>query len=266
MGFDLDRVGGRRFLDALVSEVLAAGEEASRLFAAGAGSRARKKPDRSPVTEADEAVERRLRDFLARSCPAAAFLGEETGASPHEGSGLRFIVDPIDGTRAFVRGLPTWAILVGLEAAGSPVLGVALLPALAELYVGFLGGGAYRNGRPLHVSAMEKVADAAIAHGALSQFVEAARVGLLESLADWTYTQRGVADFYGHTLVMDGRCDAMIDPGVQPWDLCAVAPLIHEAGGRFSDFDGTMTIYGGGAIASNGIVHDELLGLIRGAG
>jgi histidinol-phosphatase len=265
--FDLDRVGGRRFLDALCDEVLAAGRQALALFAAGAASRARQKPDRSPVTEADEAVEVRLRGFLARERPDAAFLGEETGASPVTADGgakMRFIVDPIDGTRAFLRGLDSWSILVGLEVEGEPVLGVALLPARDELYWGFLGGGAYKNGRPLRVSAVDRVEESAIGHGALAQFAEAGMVPSLERLARGTYTQRGTADFYGHTLVLDGRLDAMVDPALKPWDLCAVVPLVEEAGGRYSDFAGARTIYGGGCLASNGQVHDGMLTLIRG--
>lgn len=264
--FDLDRLGGRRFLDALLGEVLAAGEEARRLFSAGAAARARRKPDRSPVTEADVAVERRLHDFLERACPDAAFLGEES--APGEWSathaGLRFIVDPIDGTRAFMRGLDSWGILIGLEDDGDPVLGIVNLPAREQLFVGVRGAGAYKNGAPIRVSQVDVLADAAIAHGQLAQFAEQGVLPLLPRLATDTYTQRGISDAYAHTLVLDGTLDAMIDPGVKPWDLCAVVPILEEAGGRFSDFFGARTVHGGCGLASNGLVHGELLELVRG--
>ncbi len=265
--FDLDRVGGRRFLDALLGEVLGAGQDALRLFSAGAAARATRKPDRSPVTEADVAVERRLREFLARACPDAAFLGEES--APGEWStthaGLRFIVDPIDGTRAFMRGLDSWGILVGLEDDGDPVLGVVCLPARERLLVGVRGQGAYANGAPIRVSRVDKLADAAIAHGQLAQFAEHDCLPLLPLLATETYTQRGISDAYAHTLVLEGLLDAMVDPGVKPWDLCAIVPILEEAGGRFTDFQGARTVHGGAGIASNGLVHDELLELVSGA-
>ncbi|MBZ0117950.1 MAG: hypothetical protein K8H88_13185 [Sandaracinaceae bacterium] len=261
--FDLDRIGGRRALTALVDEVLAAGEDALRLYRAGAAQRMQKKPDRSPVTEADRAVEERLLGYLRSRYPEAGFLGEETGASGPEGAPLRWVVDPIDGTRAFLRGIPTWSILVGLEAEGVPSVGIAFLPADDDLYVAVQGEGAFANGRPLRVSAVEKLEDSAITHGALAQFTDLQLEGLLAKLARGTYTQRGFHDFDGYRLVLQGRAEAMIDPGVAPWDICAASVLVREAGGKLTSLDGEETIFGGGAIASNGIVHDALVELLR---
>ncbi|HJK95448.1 MAG TPA: inositol monophosphatase family protein [Polyangiaceae bacterium LLY-WYZ-15_(1-7)] len=259
--FDLDRIGGAHALDHLVDAVLEAGEIALRLYRGGAAARTERKPDRSPVTEADREVERHLRAYLDEAHPAAAFLGEESG----EGAGtsdLRFVVDPIDGTRAFVRGIPTWSILLGLEAEGEPVLGVAYMPAAGDLFVGVQGHGATANGRPCRVSQVADAADAAIGHGALAQFTDEGMGPALERLAVGTDTQRGFADFANYRELLLGRLDAVVDPGVQPYDVCPAAVLVREAGGRFSDFGGAPTIHGRGFVASNGPVHDAILALL----
>lgn len=261
MEFDLDRIGGERFLRDLVSEVLAAGEEALRFRPQNAGYE--KKPDRSPVTEADRAVEARLRSFLARRAPQAAFVGEEEGESGAKGSAFRFIVDPIDGTRAFIRGLPTWSTLVGLEADGEPVLGIANLPADQDIYVAVRGHGATGNGRPLRVSAVNTLDAALVSHGGLHQFTEVGLGDRLLRLAEGTYTQRGFADFDGYRQLLLGRVDGMVDVGLKPWDLCAVAVLVREAGGRITSLEGEETIYRGSAVATNGAIHDALLTLLR---
>jgi histidinol phosphatase-like enzyme (inositol monophosphatase family) len=260
MTFDLDRVGGWRGLEGIVSEVLGCGELAMRLFADGAADRLEKKGDRSPVTEADRAVEARLRAFLHEATPDAGFLGEESGAA--DGSALRWIVDPIDGTRAFVRGLPTWSILVGLEYESVPVLGVALLPVTEELFIGVDGGGATMNGRPLRVSNVAAIEDAAIGHGALSQFTESGRTDALARLAAGTYTQRGFCDFANYRELLLGRLDAVVDPGVQPYDCAPAAVLVREAGGQTSDLTGQDTIYGDGFLATNAHLHTAVLALV----
>jgi histidinol phosphatase-like enzyme (inositol monophosphatase family) len=259
--FDLDQIGGPRALGALVSEILAAGEEALALFRSGAGDRAERKGDDSPVTEADKRVEQRLRAFLAARFPTCGFLGEESGESAGAQATSRFIVDPIDGTRAFMRGLDTWSILVGLEHEGTPVLGVAYLPAAEELFVGVVGEGATHDGRPVQLSRVAKLADALVAHGALAQFAGDAGLEMLRRLARASYTQRGPADFGGYRALLLGQADAVVDPGLAPWDMCAPAAIVRAAGGRFTSLRGEPTIYGGGAIASNGLVHDELVAL-----
>jgi histidinol-phosphatase len=257
--FDADRIGGRKAIADLIDEIVAAGEEALRLYRAGAARRMQKKPDRSPVTEADRAVEERLLGFLRSRYPEAGFLGEETGSSGPPNGVFRWVVDPIDGTRAFLRGIPTWSILVGLEADGLPALGIAYMPADAEIYLAIKGEGATCNGRPLHVSRIEKLEDSTIAHGSLAQFTDLHLDALLHKLVTSTYTQRGFHDFDGYRQVLHGRADAMVDPGVAPWDICAAAVLVREAGGKLTSMDGEETIHGGGAVASNGLVHADLV-------
>lgn len=261
--FDLAHLGGRAAFDALIDSVLSAGELALHLHRSGAGQRAQQKPDRSPVTEADRAVEQHLSAFVRARFPAARFFGEETGGERARAPGLRFLVDPIDGTRAFMRGLSTWSILVGVEYDGEPVAGIAYLPAAGDLFSAVRGHGAYGNGRPLHVSSTATLADALVCHGGLSQFVDDGSPDVLEKLARASYTQRGFGDFAGYRALLLGQADAVIDPAIQPYDIAPAYVLVREAGGRFSDIHGDDTIYGRGAIASNGRVHAEVLALFR---
>lgn len=261
--FDLDMLGGARAFRDLIDEVLACGEEAERLYRAGAAQRAIEKPDRSPVTEADRALEARLRSYIARKFPDAAFLGEETGAGGASDAPLKLIVDPIDGTRAFVRGIPTWSVLVGVEHRGVPVAGIAYMPAAGDLFVAVQGEGATANGRPVHLSRIDSLDHATICHGMIGHFAEAGASDLLHRIAAGTYTQRGVHDFDGFRQVINGRAEAMVDPGASPWDLCAAAAILGEAGGKLTAIDGTPSIYESGGVASNGLVHDALVALLN---
>ena len=258
--FDPDRIGGVAGIRALEELVVRGGETALKHFRDGVG--VDRKPDRSPVTVADHEVEQLIRTQLLSTYPDAEFYGEETG-SHGENPALRFIVDPIDGTRAFVRGLPTWSVLLGLEVYGVPALGIAYMPASQDLFVAVQGEGATHNGRTAHVSKVSRLDDALISHGALQQFYETDLFGGLERLAGATDSMRGFADFDGYRQVVLGRADAMVDPGVKPYDVCAAAVLIREAGGKLTSLSGEETIYGGGAVASNGLLHDDVLRLIK---
>ncbi len=256
--FDLDLIGGRKTLALLIDAVCAAGEHALWLASQGAAARAQIKADQSPVTEADKAVEAALRAFATKHMPKVGFLGEEEGETKGENE-IRFVVDPIDGTRTFMRGLDGWSTLVGLEYKGEPVIGIANLPARNEIFVAVQGEGATCNGRPIHVSMVGKLKDSLVAHGGL-QFAEAKCMHVLDKLATQTYTQRGLGDFLSYRAVAMGLADGAIDPALKPWDMCAPAVIVREAGGRFTSLSGEETIYGGGALASNGLVHDELVG------
>jgi histidinol-phosphatase len=258
----LQALGGRAAFDDLLNAVLSAGELALSLFREGVGARAEKKPDHSPVTEADRAVEQALRGFVAARFPKAAFFGEETGGDEAR-PGLRFVVDPIDGTRAFTRGLPTRSILVGIEHDGVPIAGVAYLPAASDLFSAVIGHGVYGNGRPLRVSSTRRLADALVCHGGLAQFTDADCFDQLERLAKCTYTQRGLGDFAGYRALLLAQADAVIDPAIQPYDIAAAAVMVREAGGCLTSPNGEDTIYTRTAVASNGLVHEELLALLR---
>lgn len=258
--FSLDQIDGQSGLDALVAQVKSAGERALRHFEAGVVPET--KPDRSPVTVADKEVEAELRDYLERTFADAGFYGEESGKQDGS-SPLRFVVDPIDGTRAFLRSMPTWSVLVGAEWHGEPVLGIAYMPALDELFVAAQGHGTTHNGAPIRVSGITKLADAMVCHGALQQFAEEDCEQVVAALGREVGACRGFADFDGYRQVLLGRADGMVDPGVKPYDICAPAVLIREAGGRLTSLQGANTIYDNGAIASNGHVHEALVALAR---
>ncbi len=207
-------------------------------------------------------MEARLRAFLATQWPDIGFLGEESGGDEGAG-GARFIVDPIDGTRAFIRGLDTWSILVGLEYDGEPSVGVAFMPAAGDLFVGVRGSGAKANGRPCHVSKTAQLAEALVGTGGGRQFVDAGEGSMLLDVIAAAYTHRAFADFANYRALLAGRMDAVVDPGIAAWDICAAAVLVREAGGTLTDLDGVSTIHGRGALASNGLLHDAMTALTR---
>jgi histidinol-phosphatase len=212
------------------------------------------KSDLTPVTEADRAVEAEIRRLLSRARPNDAILGEEAGAA---GAGpRRWIVDPIDGTRNYARGIPVWATLVALEVDGEVEVGVASAPALGRRWWAARGAGAFANGTRIRVSAVSAVEEAV-----LSLALE----GELPALARRAWHARGFGDFWAHMLVAEGAVDGAIDaPGVSEWDLAAVQVIVEEAGGRFSDAAGEPRIDSGSAITSNGLLHDELLEALSG--
>ncbi len=207
------------------------------------------KPDRTPVTEADHEVEKQLGAMLAHEGRRVAILGEEEGTV---GSGpRRWIIDPIDGTRNYSRGVPVWATLIALEVDGHVELGVVTAPALHRRWWAERGGGAYASGDRVHVSAVRRPEDAVLTF-ALEQ--------ALPALAARAWHARGYGDFWSHMLVAEGAVDGAIDAiGVSVWDLAAVQVIVEEAGGTFTDFEGEPRIDGGSAISSNGHLHRVLL-------
>jgi histidinol-phosphatase len=187
--------------------------------------------------------------LLADARPDDAVLGEEQGATG-EGS-RRWIVDPIDGTRNFARGVPVWATLIALEEEGEVRLGVASAPALGRRWWAERGGGAFADGDRIGVSSVERIKDAVLSFAYENDVPEIARRA---------WHARGFGDFWAHMLVAEGAVDGVVDAsGVNEWDLAAVQVIVEEAGGRFSDFAGESRIDGRSAISSNGLLHDELL-------
>ena len=216
------------------------------------------KLDRSPVTAADRAAEAFLRNRIINAFPNDGFLGEEYGEKPGD-SGFRWIVDPIDGTRNFIRGMPLWGTLVGLEYRGEAIAGAAVMPALGYTYRALRGDGAFRDERRLHVSETAALDEAILFCSSLSGFFKAGTRGDASGLARRTQRQRAFGDFYGFVLVAQGSADVMVEQAMHVWDMAAVAPIIEEAGGRFTDWDGRPTIHRPDVVASNGRLHDETL-------
>jgi histidinol-phosphatase len=207
------------------------------------------KPDLTPVTEADRAVEAAIREALARERPRDGILGEEHGVSG--GDTRRWIVDPIDGTRNYSRGIPVWATLIALEQDGELCLGVVSAPALGRRWWAERGAGAFANGVPIGVSRVATVEDAVLCF-ALEQE--------LPAIAHRCWHPRAYGDFWAHMLVAEGAADGAIDAvGVKVWDLAAIRPIVVEAGGTFTDRDGVARIDGGSAVSSNGLLHAALL-------
>ena len=207
------------------------------------------------MTEADRLVEATLRERLGRARPGDGVLGEEYGASG--AGGRRWIVDPIDGTRNYARGVPVWATLVALEEEGTVRVGVVSAPALGRRWWAARGGGAFALGEPIRVSGVGRVEDAVLCF-ALEQ--------PLPELARRCWHPRAFGDFWAHMLVAEGAVDGAIDAvGVSVWDLAAVQVVVEEAGGRFTDAAGAARPDGGTGISSNGLLHDELLAAAAGA-
>lgn len=211
------------------------------------------KPDLTPVTEADRAVEAELRRILGQERPDDAILGEEQGAAG--AATRRWLLDPIDGTRNYSRGIPVWATLVALQVEGVVEVGVVSAPALARRWWAERGAGAFANDdEEIHVSSID-----AVEHAVLSFAIEEA----IPALAQRAWHRRGFGDFWAHMLVAEGAVDGAIDAvGLSEWDLAAVQVIVEEAGGTFSDFSGSSRIDSRSAISSNGLLHDELLAAV----
>jgi histidinol-phosphatase len=221
------------------------------------------KPDLTPVTEADQAVERAVRDGLAVARPGDAVVGEEYGSSGE--SSRRWIVDPIDGTKNFVRGIPVWATLLALEDAGELTVGVVSAPALGRRWWAARGGGAFvseRVGaapRRLRVSGVGSLAGAQLC---VSELTDWPRMESVLELARRCWRTRGFGDFWNYMLVAEGAAEIACEPEVSLWDLAALVVVVEEAGGRLTDLSGARTADGGDALATNGLLHDAALSLI----
>jgi histidinol-phosphatase len=220
------------------------------------------KSDQSPVTAADRSAELLLREAIASRYPDHALLGEEFGEEGSE-SPFRWVLDPIDGTQSFIRGVPLYGVLVGLEIDGTPRIGVAHFPALNETVAAGSGLGCWWNGRRTAVSATESLAAAAVGYSDARMLHD--RLGReWEAFQQATRVQRGWGDCYGHCLVATGRLDVMLDPAMNPWDCSALIPILQEAGGAFTDWTGAVTATGGDAFSTNGRLHPLVLAHLGG--
>ncbi len=216
------------------------------------------KEDDSPVTDVDKRCEKVITEFLAEKFPRDGLLGEENGEVTGT-SERRWIIDPLDGTRPFIRGIPTYGVLIALEQQSVPVVGVMYLPALDCLCYASRGGGAFLNGKKVKVSATDSL-QAAL--GSALGFVENSEMHdgrkLFNLMKSWNYTY-GFMDCYTYVCVAGGKLDLSVSLLDKPWDCAAAACIVKEAGGRYSDIDGKESIYNGSVIFSNGIIHDEVL-------
>jgi histidinol-phosphatase len=222
------------------------------------------KPDLTPVSEADRAVEQALRERLAVDRPDDHVFGEEFGGVEPTPGARRWIVDPIDGTKSYVRGVPVWATLLALEEDGDLVLGMVSAPALGRRWWGVRGEGAFarENGaqRRLGVSAIRDLGDAQLCFSDFDSWAGDERLGALLALSHRCWRTRGYGDFWQHMLVAEGAAEIAVDPGVSLWDLAATLVV---AGGRLTDLDGVSRAEGGDGVSTNGWLHDEVLAALR---
>ncbi|PJE09306.1 histidinol-phosphatase [Mycobacterium sp.] len=221
------------------------------------------KPDLTPVTDADQAVESQLREAIAGGRPGDSVLGEEFGGTT-SWHGRQWIIDPIDGTKNFVRGVPVWASLIALLDGGVPVVGVVSAPALHRRWWAARGQGAFASvagaaPRRLSVSAVAQLDSASLSFSSLTGWADIGLRGHFIELTDAVWRVRAYGDFLSYCLLAEGAVDIAAEPEVSVWDLAALDVLVHEAGGRFTSLDGTVGPHGGSAVATNGLLHDEVL-------
>lgn len=225
------------------------------------------KPDLTPVTEADQAVERKLRDLIAVARPDDIVAGEEYGGFT-DGKmppGRVWVIDPIDGTKNYVRGVPVWATLIALVVDGDPVVGVVSAPALGRRWWGSQGGSAWTasaipgldTGQPrkISVSAVSDMRDASVSYSDQVAWPE----GAFERLTDDVWRTRAYGDFYSHLLVAEGAVDIAAEPELSLWDIAALVPIVEAAGGKVTGFDNTAALLAGNALSTNGRIHDQAI-------
>ena len=223
------------------------------------------KADETPVTIADKQAERLIRELIAASYPSDNILGEEEGGD--ETANDRWIIDPIDGTKSFISGVPLYGTLLSYEVDRVPVLGVCYLPGTDEMVYAERGGGAFLNGRSIRVSQKTRLKECVLCCGGHEGMNKHGRLPGMVKLAGQTLATRTWSDAYGYTLVASGRVEAMIDPSLSRWDISAFHVILPEAGGRITNFEGEDVLAAGNrnlpTVASNGVLHEEILAAFR---
>ena len=251
----------RAFLDFAIDAAWQAGQRTLAHFQTGVA--VEQKADSSPVTIADRGAEELLRRLIESRFPDHTIVGEEFGETDRD-SAYRWIIDPIDGTLSFIHGVPLYGVLIGLEIEGEMVVGVAHFPGLGEMVAAARGEGCQWNGRPAHVSDVSRLDQALVVYTGCADFAPYGRAEAWARLQRATRIQRGWGDCYGHCLVATGRAEVMLDPIMNAWDCAALLPILQEAGGTFTDWDGKTTIYSGNALSTNGTLFQQVLELVKG--
>jgi histidinol-phosphatase len=224
------------------------------------------KPDLTPVTDADRSTEELLRSSLTAHRPEDSVFGEELGGTPAF-MGRQWVLDPIDGTKNFVRGVPVWSTLIALLVDGTPVVGVVSAPALARRWWAGEGEGAFTSfggaARRISVSGVDDLASASLSFSDLTTGWDGKRARFIE-LTDAVWRVRAYGDFWSYCLVAEGAVDIATEPETKPWDLAPLDVLVREAGGSFTNFQGRRGPHGGSAVATNGLLHDAVLARLNG--
>jgi len=248
-------------LDLALAAAREAGEIALRHFRSGVAVET--KTDRSPVTAADREAEACLRRRIEERFPDHAVLGEEFGAT-REGAPSRWLLDPIDGTASFIRGSPLWGVMIAFEHEAEPLLGVLHFPALGETVWASRGGGAWWNGKRASVSKVAQLEAATLLYTDPRGFTLAGREQAFEKIRQATRFERTWGDCYGHALVATGRAEIMLDPILNEWDAAALLPILEEAGGSFTDWNGVPSTRGGSGVSTNAGLAESVRKLLKG--
>jgi histidinol-phosphatase len=222
------------------------------------------KADNSPVTIADRKAEELIRGRIEKCYPGHAIVGEEYGLNESQGASHRWIIDPIDGTKSFMRGVPLYGVLIGLEIEGKVEVGAACFPALDEMIAAATGLGCWWNGRPARVSQITDIKKAYFTTTSVQAFEKHGRFHAFNRLMKSCYYQTGWSDAYGYLLVATGRVEVMLDPAMSVWDCGPFPPIFNEAGGFFGDWKGHHTIYANEALATSRVLLPQVLELIDG--
>ena len=219
------------------------------------------KADDTPVTRADREAETAIRERVGRFFPDHSILGEEHGATAGGDPDYKWIIDPIDGTKSFIHGVPLYGVMIGVEVRGRPSVGVVYLPATDELIAAADGLGCTWNGRRARVSTIARLEDATLSTSSITASL--GRSDAYETLLGRVRLNRAWGDCYGYMMVATGRAEIMLDPAIKPWDCAPLPPILREAGGRFTTWAGEETIWGPDGFATNGLLHDQVLSVLR---
>lgn len=255
-------VNYQTYLDFAIETALLAGELTLGYYQTGL------KPDikanDTPVTIADQKAEQLIRSRIEKKYPDHAIIGEELGENGKEGTSHRWYIDPIDGTKSFMRGVPLYAVLLGLEIEGTVEVGVAYFPALDEMLTAASGLGCWWNGRRAHVSKVSKLREAVVTFTTETYFPKYHRKGALDRIKQASDFDAGWGDAYGHMLVATGRAEIMLDPIMNTWDCGPFPPILREAGGYFGDWQGNETIHAQEALSTSRTLLPEVISIIQG--
>ena len=222
------------------------------------------KPDRSFVTEVDRSIERLARERLRTAFPGCGFVGEEEGTEAADAA-ITWYIDPIDATANFVRGISVFATLLAVAVEGEVQFGIVSAPALRERWVAWRGGGAWRGDQRIATSRIGRIEESQLLYGSRTDDMRSGEMPGLDATLAEAWRERGFGDFWGYMLVAEGSAEAMIETGAHPWDWAAPSLIVEEAGGRFTTAAGERRIDGPSAVATNGLIHDDLLARLRGA-
>lgn len=245
----------------LLIEIADRSDEIARRLFRRVDLRVEEKPDRSLVSEADREIESAARNLVAERRPELGVFGEEQGEQAGRSS-ARLIIDPIDATANFVRGIPVFATLLAIEVEAEVVAGLVSAPELGTRWHASRGQGAWQGERRLRVSGVQQLEHAQLFHGSLGGYEGGRTPSGLLRIANSTHRQRGFGDFWQHCLVAAGSGEIAVDPIVQPWDIAALQVLVEEAGGQATTRSGERSIYGGSLVSTNGLLHAEALALL----